>query len=573
MDDFLGEGKSKNWYADARLIILAIFFAGLCLRLVNLGKIPFNTAEAQNAYAAFLVANGLSTGTAASPVYEGLSAPTFFVLGAAPFFARFWPALAGASLALVPLFLRRRVGALQAVLLAAGLAFDPVLFTLSRQAGGAIFTAVGLIWALSFFMERKSIGLGIALAVAWLSGSWFWIALLTCGIGVGIYMLTQNKAAANSLANACPFRTKTFREAAGLSFIVSLILLASALILNPAGLSGIASGLAGLWSSSQEVATIAYILPIYRVSAYSLPIILFAFPAALSAWKEKDGRGQIVSLVAGVMLLSIFLFRTQGTAGYVLLHCLLWFLAARTLENQILLEAGQKDIALGAFLLGMAICAYLAVSAKNLVNPAQSALTVGPSAIAFVLGLLLLVLIFFLVMMGWSLQTARKGILSAVLLSVLAFSLSLTFLALKPSNPYPALVWSDSSLWVNADAQSTLLREIEKTGKLEPQVSSVVMTAPQLEVLRWNFRDFRHVLVSTGLPENSPPEIILSATADQKNAAESYRGVRIVNPGIVQWDTIAPLNLVRAAVSKRLPVENFEYYLWIRQDLMTGALP
>jgi hypothetical protein len=453
------------------------------------------------------------------------------------------------------------------------LAFDPVLFTLSRQAGGAIFTAVGLIWALSFFMERKSIGLGIALAVAWLSGSWFWIALLTCGIGVGIYMLTQNKAAANGLANACPFRTKTFREAAGSSFIVSLILLASAFILNPAGLSGIASGLAGLWSSSQEVATIAYILPIYRVSAYSLPIILFAFPAALTAWKEKDGRGQIVSLVAGVMLLSIFLFRTQGTAGYALLHCLLWFLAARTLENQILLEAGQKDIALGAFLLGMAICAYLAVSAKNLVNPAQSAITVGPSAIAFVLGLLLLVLIFFLVMMGWSLQTARKGILSAVLLSVLAFSLSLTFLALKPSNPYPALVWSDSSLWVNADAQSTLLREIEKTGKLEPQVSSVVMTAPQLEVLRWNFRDFRHVLVSTGLPENSPPEIILSATADQKNAAESYRGVRIVNPGIVQWDTIAPLNLVRAAVSKRLPAENFEYYLWIRQDLMTGALP
>jgi hypothetical protein len=81
MDDFLGEGKSKNWYADARLIILAIFLAGLCLRLVNLGKIPFNTAEAQNAYAAFLVANGLSTSTAASPVYEGLSAPTFSCWG------------------------------------------------------------------------------------------------------------------------------------------------------------------------------------------------------------------------------------------------------------------------------------------------------------------------------------------------------------------------------------------------------------------------------------------------------------------------------------------------------------
>ena len=573
MDDFLGEGKSKNWYADARLIILAIFFAGLCLRLVNLGKIPFNTAEAQNAYAAFLVANGISTGTAASPVYEGLSAPTFFVLGAAPFFARFWPALAGASLALVPLFWRRRVGALQAVLLATGLAFDPVLFTLSRQAGGAIFTAVGLIWALSFFMERKSIGLGIALAVAWLSGSWFWIAVLTCGIGVGIYMLTQNKAAANGLANACPFRTKTFREAAGLSFIVSLILLASAFILNPAGLSGIASGLAGLWSSSQEVATIAYILPIYRVSAYSLPIILFAFPAALSAWKEKDGRGQIVSLVAGVMLLSIFLFRTQGTAGYALLHCLLWFLAARTLENQILLEAGQKDIALGAFLLGMAICAYLAVSAKSLVNPAQSALTVGPSAIAFILGLLLLVLIFILIMLGWSLQTARKGILSAVLLSVLAFSFSLTFLALKPADPYPALVWSDSSLQVNARAQSLLLNEIEKLGKMEPQVSSVVITDPRLAYLRWEFLEYRLVEVSSALPEERAPEIIISSTPDQEKTAESYRGTAIVNHGSVNWREVSLLDLLRSAVSKSLPAEANEYYLWIRQDLMTGAVP
>jgi len=291
MADFAGEQRLKHWHADARLIILAIFFAGLCLRFVNLGKMPFSTAEAQNAYAAFSASNRLSTETAASPVYEGLTGATFFLLKATPFFARFWPALAGASLALVPLFWRRRLGSLQTILLAAAFAFDPVLFTLSRQAGGAIFTVVGLIWMLAFFFARKPIGLGIALAVAWLSGSWFWITILVCVLGLGLYLLGRRRADMQSLADTCPFRTNAFRNAALLSFLASLFLLASAFLLNPAGLSGIAGGLARLWASNQETTQIGLILPIYRLIAYSIPVILLAFPASLSAWKEQDRGG------------------------------------------------------------------------------------------------------------------------------------------------------------------------------------------------------------------------------------------------------------------------------------------
>ena len=376
-----------------------------------------------------------------------------------------------------------------------------------------------------------------------------------------------------SLANSCPFRTKAFRNAALLSFLASLFLLASAFLLNPAGLSGVAGGLAPLWASHQETAQIGLILPIYRLIAYSIPVILLAFPASLSAWKEKDRAGQLVSLLAGAALFTVLLLRNQGTAGYALLQVLLWLLASRTLEKQIKLEPGRKDITLGAFLLGAGIFGYLAVSAKNLLNPGQTGISFGPSAIAFVLGLLLLVLIFFLVMMGWSLQTARKSILSAVLLSIFLLSLSLTFLALNPSDPYSALVWSDSGLWVNADAQTLLLREIEKTGKLEPQVSNVAITDPQLTSLRWDFRDYRQVEVSSALAENYAPEIIISAALDDQKTAQSYRGIRIVTPGSVPWDKILPINLLRAAVSRSLPAENFEYYLWIRQDLMTGALP
>ena len=126
---------------------------------------------------------------------------------------------------------------------------------------------------------------------------------------------------------------------------------------------------------------------------------------------------------------------------------------------------------------------------------------------------------------------------------------------------------------MNADAQTLLLREIEKTGKLEPQVSNVAIIDPQLTSLRWDFRDYRQVEVSSALAENYAPEIIISAALDEQKTAQSYQGIRIVTPGSVPWDKILPINLLRAAASRSLPAENFEYYLCIRQDLMTGALP
>jgi len=61
-------GRSKHWYADARLIILAIFVAGLFLRLANLNAIPFSTAENQAAFAALSVAKVLTVTKTASPV-------------------------------------------------------------------------------------------------------------------------------------------------------------------------------------------------------------------------------------------------------------------------------------------------------------------------------------------------------------------------------------------------------------------------------------------------------------------------------------------------------------------------
>jgi len=87
-----------------QLSVLAVFLLGLCLRLVGLGSIPFSAGEAQAAWQALQVARDLPVETAVNAAYQGLTAATFAVMQANAFWARYWPALAGASLALLPLF-------------------------------------------------------------------------------------------------------------------------------------------------------------------------------------------------------------------------------------------------------------------------------------------------------------------------------------------------------------------------------------------------------------------------------------------------------------------------------------
>ena len=126
-----------------QLSVLAIFLFGLCLRLLGLGSIPFSAGEVQTAWQALEVARDLPVETAVNAAYQGLTAGTFALMQANTFWARFWPALAGASLALVPLFWRRRLSPFLTLGLALALALDPILFILSRQAGSVIFVLAG----------------------------------------------------------------------------------------------------------------------------------------------------------------------------------------------------------------------------------------------------------------------------------------------------------------------------------------------------------------------------------------------------------------------------------------------
>jgi hypothetical protein len=170
-------------------LYLLAFLLALGLRLYGLGAAPLSDPEASWALQALEVAGGrapLVIGP--QPGYVLLTGLFFWLAGASSFAARLLPALSGALLVWLPYLLRSQspathagaerepvgtvgaVGRLAALIAAFGLAFDPGLVALSRQAG-SVMPAVSLgLLALFLAWSRRPVLAGVCGGLALLMG-------------------------------------------------------------------------------------------------------------------------------------------------------------------------------------------------------------------------------------------------------------------------------------------------------------------------------------------------------------------------------------------------------------------
>ncbi|HEX7976941.1 MAG TPA: phospholipid carrier-dependent glycosyltransferase, partial [Anaerolineales bacterium] len=179
-----------------------LFFIALILawsvRLINLGAAPLSDAESNWALQALQASGrGSNAVTVAGqtapavpeapawgpqPGYVVMTGAAFKLFGASNALARLWPALIGALLALIPLFLRRELGRAAALILAFGLAIDPGLVAVSRQAGSSMPALVFVLLALTLWRARLPVLAGIFTGLALLSGP----SILLGGLGLGL---------------------------------------------------------------------------------------------------------------------------------------------------------------------------------------------------------------------------------------------------------------------------------------------------------------------------------------------------------------------------------------------------
>ncbi len=136
---------------------LAILLA-MGLRFIGLGNTPLSDTEASSALqalSAFQPGHVISGG---QPGYVLLTAVNFFLTGSSEFFARFWPAVFGTLLVLVPYLGRERLGQKAALVMAFAVAIEPSLVAVSRQADGRMLAITGLAFAGISHAEKCGLG-------------------------------------------------------------------------------------------------------------------------------------------------------------------------------------------------------------------------------------------------------------------------------------------------------------------------------------------------------------------------------------------------------------------------------
>lgn len=202
--DITKKDDTKRLTIEDTLYLIA-FLLALIFRFSQLGNAPLSETEAYWANEALQISNGsLNLETEAviqpapGPAYTVLTSVLFSIFGANEFLARFWPALSGSLLVLAPLLIRKRNTSrmnglhqvkelstgdrsifkfifpfprMVLIILSFGLAIDPGLVTVSRQAGGVMMALGFSILALASWAAGWRYLAGVFAGVALLTGA------------------------------------------------------------------------------------------------------------------------------------------------------------------------------------------------------------------------------------------------------------------------------------------------------------------------------------------------------------------------------------------------------------------
>ena len=138
------------------------FLLALGLRFYQLGAAPLSESEAAWALQALGLAHGGVVTLGPQPAYILITSQFFSIFGDTNFLARFISALAGSLIIWLPYFFRNWAGESgrfqwAGVVMAFGLAIDPGLVSLSRQAGSLIPAMAFTFLALACLYNRRMV--------------------------------------------------------------------------------------------------------------------------------------------------------------------------------------------------------------------------------------------------------------------------------------------------------------------------------------------------------------------------------------------------------------------------------
>ncbi|HWQ04213.1 MAG TPA: hypothetical protein VN452_02540 [Longilinea sp.] len=559
--------KLKSEQMERILWAVAISLA-LLLRLVKLGGVPLSTLEALNALPVFnWLQNGLipAGSQAAYTLFSGL---IFFLFGSTNFSARLIPALAGSLLVVAPLFYRKQLGQWPALIAAFGLAIDPALVAISRQADGSIWAITFTLFAFGLILNRQFIWSGICFGLALLGGPNLWMGWLGLGVAIFASIRMHLFGAADGGQDGQPYQFIVPRVIS--AAVITLLAAGTFFLFAPFGLSMAAGSLPEFLRGWTQTGSFSVQTAAIALLSYALLPFILGTIQAIASWLHKDLLDQFLTIWLVISLLLWFACRGRimGYAGWVMIP--LWALAARQIA--VWLRKPEFDARFTAAMATVVfvLIFFIILNAVGILHPAGWSAETNLQIVKIVVALVLLGLAIVLVGWGWNWSAARQGVQwasgAALLLILISMSLRAAGLGVKPE----AELWRSGAYFVDADLLEKTLHDlsINKSGQVNNlQVSVVGIQSP---TLKWLLRDFISVQYSDSISMLETPDIILTNDQTQPGQTSTYRGQDFVLSVQPAWNQMIGSNWSNWLVFREAPEETSKIILWASTDLFPG---
>jgi len=559
--------KLKSDQIERILWVLAISLA-LLLRLVKLGMAPLTDFEALNALPVF---NWLQSGvvpTRPQAAYTLFSGLVFFLFGSTNFAARFIPAFTGSLLVLAPLFFRERLGRWSALIAAFGLAIDPVLVAISRQADGSIWAIAFSLFAIGFLLNRRFVWSGICFGLALLGGPNLWMGWL--GLGVAIFASNRKPFTAvdESKLEGQSYRSFLTKVASAAAF--TLVAVGTFFLFAPFGLSMAAGSLPEFLRSWTQTGTFSIQTAAIALLSYALLPFILGTIQAITGWRHGEKIDQFLTIWVVIALLLWFTCRGRilGYAGWVMIP--LWALAARQIAVWLRKPEFDARFTVAMTAVVFILLFFIILNAVGILHPAAWSAETNIQIVKIVVAFVLLMLAIVLVGWGWNWSAARQGVQwasgAALLLILISMSLRAGGLGVKPQ----AELWRSGAYFADVDLLDKTLHDlsINKSGQVNSlQVSVVGIQSP---TLKWILRDFSNVQYSDRISMQESPDIILTNDQTQPGQISTYRGQDFVLSVQPAWSQMIGSNWSNWLVFREAPQETARIILWARTDLFPG---
>lgn len=565
------------WYALAFVLALAV-------RLIGLGVMPLNDAEAAPALQAFSLSQSQSTALDPHPLYI-LSTSIFFFMagGGSDFLARLFPALMGSLLVLAPQLFDDRLKPRPSLILAFFLALDPGLVAISRQAASPILAIVFLVYMVGLLNKRKYQLAAVSAALAFLSGPSVWLGLLGIGITFAIAQLfkqkqetsdeeqassdqepgTMEKEKVQEPANLQPF---TFNLQLVTPFILTFIIAGTLFFTAPAGLGAAFASVPAFISQWTTASNFAPGLLVISLLIYQPLTLLLAIVALLRGLTGGYRRVLLLSIWLFVsLLLTVFLpARQMADLAWMLLP--LSALAALELARHFTIQREERREVFGVAMLTVLIWLFIWLGLAGITWLPAGSPEYNLRAGLLIGSVALLIISLVLIAAGWSLRIARLGAVWGFALGLGALTLGGLFgsTGLRGAN-FPEMWWQP-----NLPAQARLMREsvsqLSEIGRGNDFSASVTIMGIDSPALEWALRD-NPLQVVAALDPVSTPDFVVTTFEMNPQLISAYRGQDFIWRQSPSWGATDLGTWFRWVTLREMPQTQEVIILWARGDL------